>query len=97
MKAKSVLLKCDVWIDNFEATTAYRLYVANDLFAERTWIWTDHYLEENIAITAKPGRYPVRIELVQPSWANLDVRNLRLANSDQPAVIHSDNTVEILA
>ena len=42
----------------------YRCYVNDELFTERTWIWTDQYLEENLQIQAEPGHYVVRFELL---------------------------------
>ena len=38
----------------------YRLYVNDELFTERTWIWENVYLEEVIPILAEPGDYVVR-------------------------------------
>ena len=57
---------------------AYRVYVNDELFAERTWIWTDHYLSEMLQISAPPGRYEVRVESVGPSLAQFTVTNQRV-------------------
>lgn len=57
----------------------YRLYVADELFAERTWRWTDSYLEEMIQIEAEPGEYPIRFELVPPHLARLQITNIRVS------------------
>ena len=56
----------------------YRVYVNDELFAERTWYWTDCYLEEILQIEAGPGEYTLRWELVPPHLANLVVNNLRV-------------------
>ena len=64
----------------------YRLYVDDELFAERTWRWTDCYLEEMIQIEAEPGEYPIRFELVPPHLAQLQVTNIRVG--------HGPGTVE---
>ena len=56
----------------------YRLYVDDELFAERTWRWTDCYLEEIMQIEAEPGEYPIRFELVPPHLAQLQVTNIRV-------------------
>jgi len=58
----------------------YRLYVDDELFAERTWRWTDSYLEEMIQIEAEPGEYPIRFELVTPHLARLKVTNIRVGH-----------------
>ena len=56
----------------------YRVYVNDELFTERTWIWTDSYLEENLQILADPGKYKIRFELVPPYLAQLWMENLRV-------------------
>jgi hypothetical protein len=56
----------------------YRVYVNDELFAERTWIWTDHYLTEMLQIQAPPGRYRVRVEKAGPSLAEFRVYNQRI-------------------
>ena len=40
----------------------YRLYVDDELFAERTWRWTDSYLEEIIQIYRNQD-YPEQIRV----------------------------------
>jgi hypothetical protein len=56
----------------------YRLYINNELFTERTWIWQNEYLEEMIQIEAEPGEYSIRYELVPPHLAQLSVSNMRV-------------------
>lgn len=56
----------------------YRAYVNDELFAERTWRWTDCYLEELFQIEAEPGEYQLRWELVPPHLAQLTVQNIRV-------------------
>lgn len=56
----------------------YRVYVNNELFAERTWRWTTEYLEEMLQIEAEPGEYDLRWELVPPHLAQLKVTNVRV-------------------
>jgi len=58
--------------------THYRTYVNDELFAERTWLWTDCYLEELFQIEAEPGEYTIRYELVPPHLARLTVKNMRV-------------------
>ena len=57
---------------------SYRAYVNDELFAERTWRWTDLYLEEMLQIEAEPGEYHIRFELVPPHLAQLSVTNMRV-------------------
>ena len=54
----------------------YRLYVNDELFAERTWIWNDSKLEENLQVEAVPGEYTLRYELVAPHLAELNIESL---------------------
>lgn len=56
----------------------YRVYVNDELFTERSWIWTENYLEENLQIQAGPGRYTVKIEPVRPCLAEFRVSNYRV-------------------
>jgi hypothetical protein len=74
----------------------YRLYLNDELFAERTWLWTEHYLEEVIVVRARPGHYPIRYELVKPEQGRLKVRNVRIGTESDPAVIHDEQILEIL-
>jgi hypothetical protein len=71
----------------------YRCYVNDELFAERTWIWTDMYLEECLQIQAEPGKYYIRYELINSSTAELSATNLRIEQG--PAVISPDGAVHI--
>jgi len=57
----------------------YRLYVNDELFSERTWIWTDSTLEENLQIEAEPGVYTLYYELLSPNLASLKVGSLTVA------------------
>ena len=56
----------------------YRVFVNDELFSERTWIWTDSYLEEYLQILAEPGEYKIRFELVPPYLAQLWAKDLRV-------------------
>ena len=51
----------------------YRAWVNDELFTERSWIWTDCYIEELFQIRAVPGKYRIRFELIQPCLADLTV------------------------
>jgi hypothetical protein len=60
------------------ACPIYRVYVNDELFAERTWLWGDSYLEEMLQIEAVPGEYTIRVDLVPPHLAQLTVGNIRV-------------------
>jgi hypothetical protein len=74
-----VQVSADVDCEWQGSNPAYRVYVNNELFAERTWIWTDSYLEELLQIEAEPGDYAIRFELVAPATAQLTVDNIRVS------------------
>ena len=74
---------------------AYRVYVNDELFTERSWIWRDHYLDEMLQISASPGQYHVRIEAVQPVVAKFKTRNYRIQHGD--AQWRDTNILEIMA
>ena len=75
-----VQVLCDVRCDWEGLAPIYRLYVNDELFAERTWTWDDNcYLEEMIQIEADPGKYQIHYELVPPHLAKLTVDNYRVA------------------
>ena len=56
----------------------YRIYVNDELFTERTWRWTQEYLEEILQIQAPPGQYQVRVEPVGPNLAHFRANNHRV-------------------
>ena len=92
MQTKSVQVQCDVYCRWDGNDTRYRLYVNDELFTERSWIWNgkDYYLEEVIAIEAGPGLYKIRYELLEPTNSKLKIRNMRVASKN--AAIHEDQT-----
>ena len=79
MTKKFVRVLADVHCDWEGLAPTYRVYVNDELFAERTWIWTDAYLEEMLQIEAEPGKYDLRWELVRPCLAQLQVLNMRVS------------------
>lgn len=78
MTKKFVRVLCDVDCDWEGLPPDYRVYVNDELFTERTWIWTNEYLEEMLQIEAVPGNYTVRYELVPPCLAQLKISNIRV-------------------
>jgi len=93
MTKKFVRVLADVDCEWEGLSPAYRVYVNDELFAERTWLWTDCYLEEMFQIDAEPGDYQFRWELVAPHLAQLTVSNLRV---DQGSAKIESNLLRIL-
>jgi hypothetical protein len=78
MTKEFVRLLCDVYCDWEGLPPTYRVYVNNELFSERTWIWQNEYLEELLQINADPGDYSIRYELASPNLARIYVKNMRV-------------------
>jgi hypothetical protein len=78
MTKQFVRVLCDVDCEWESFNPIYRAYVNDELFAERTWRWTDMYLQEALQIEAEPGEYCIRFELVPPHLAQLQVTNVRV-------------------
>ena len=78
MQTHFVRVECDVTAKVHHQPLRYRAYVNNELFAERTWIWNNCYLEESFQIQAAPGVYPIRFETVDEANGRVKVRNHRV-------------------
>jgi hypothetical protein len=78
MNKKFVRLIADIHCTWEGLDPIYRVYVNDELFAERTWLWGDSYLEEMLQIEAVPGKYTIRVDLVPPHLAQLTVGNIRV-------------------
>jgi hypothetical protein len=89
MTKKFVRVLADINCEWEGLDPTYRVFVNNELFAERTWSWTDCYLEENLQIEAEPGQYNLRWELVNPHLAHLKVSNLRVEVGPGQIIDHS--------
>lgn len=93
-RVSSVRVLVDVVIGHADITAPrYRLFVNDELFTERTWIWPDCYLEEVLTIVAAPGQYHIYGELVTPSDARLTLTNWRVDHG--PGRITSEGRLEI--
>ena len=93
MPTEFVLALADINCNWSGEPPRYRCYVNDELFTERTWIWVDCYLEEQIPIQASPGQYLIRYELVDVERAQLTVDNFRIHHG--PAVIDQTGCVTI--
>ena len=76
MNKQFVRLYCNIDCDWEGLAPIYRLFVNDELFAERTWIWNDSSLQEIIQVEAEPGVYTIRYELVPPHLAKFKVNRL---------------------
>jgi hypothetical protein len=73
------------------------VYINDELFTERTWIWREHYLNEMLQIQAEPGVYRVRVEAVRSisgKAGKFRVRNHMIDHGPAQWIDHA--TLEIL-
>jgi len=91
---KDVSVITDVYCVWEGSPPIYRLYVRDELFTERTWIWEHEYLTENIHICAEPGDYEIRYEILTDKSASISLRNLRVTHGHGNAYIQ-DNILRI--
>jgi hypothetical protein len=73
-----VQVLCDVDCEWQLPHPRYRVFVNNEMFAEREWRWTNSTLEELIQIQAEPGEYCIRVQMLPHESAELKVKNLRV-------------------
>ena len=92
MRTEFVMALTDVNCEWSGEPPRYRCYVNAELFTERTWIWTENYLVEQLQILAEPGQYNIRYELVDVENAKLTADNYRITLG--PATV--DQTGNIL-
>ena len=78
MSTKFVQIAFDLDCTWSDTNPRYRVYVNQELFTERTWIWRNDYLEEMLQISAEPGKYSITFELVDPESGQLTVTNPRV-------------------
>jgi len=92
MQTKSVQVQCDVYCRWDGNDTRYRLYVNDELFTERSWIWggKEYYLEEIITIEAPPGQYEIKYELLAPTTSEIKIKNMHVTSGN--AVVHKNQT-----
>lgn len=64
----------------------YRVYVGEELFAERTFVWRNCFLTETLHLQVTNGKYALRFELLGDQ-AELKVENLQVTQG--PAWIKS--------
>ena len=93
MRTEFVLVLTDVNCDWSGEPPRYRCYVNDELFTERTWIWTDNYLEEQLQVLAEPGEYNIHYELVDTENAKLTANNYRITHG--PAIVDQTGCITI--
>lgn len=93
MRTEFVNAKCDVYCNWTGPYPRYRLYVNDELFAERTWVWRDIFLEESLQIQAPHGNYQIRIEALNPEFALFEVKNIRVVTG--PGIVEKNKMIRV--
>ena len=94
MSRRFVQVLCDIDCDWEGLPPNYRVYVNDELFAEREFRWSDSYLEENLQLDVPVGRYHVTVQPVGPSIAKFHVSNRRIEVGR--AMWVDDKTIEVV-
>jgi len=87
MNREFIIVKCDVYCEWEDVPPRYRVFVNDELFGERTYVWQEQYLEEMLQIFAAPGNYVIKYELVPPSRGALKIKNMRIVDGPPGSAI----------
>jgi hypothetical protein len=79
------------WIDLEKPR--YRLYVNDDLFTERSWIWNQQiFIKENLSVYLETGiNHKIRLEIIKSDPMHLSqfgLQNLRINGSNFETLDH---------
>ena len=75
MKKQFVKAFFDLHCDWQGLPPSYRIYINDELFAERTFYWENEYLKEILQIEAPAGMYTVKFEPLKPNLATFQMEN----------------------
>lgn len=93
MAKEFVKVLMDIHCDWHGTAPGYRVFVNEELFSERTYIWTEQYVTEALQVNAEPGLYQVRLEYLNAEQAVYSVQNRRTESG--PGRWINNSTVEI--
>lgn len=93
MENKFVKVLFDIDCEWTGPAPSYRIFVDGELFAERTYIWTDCYLHEMLQISAEPGHYLFDFQNLNPDTATFTIKNRSVLQG--PARWVNDKYLEI--
>ena len=93
MLTEFVKIKFDVHCDWEGVPPVYRIYVNDELFVERTYIWPDHYLTEILQIQAPAGQYKIKLKSMSTNPAKIKTSNHTVEHGPAQWIDHK--TIEI--
>jgi hypothetical protein len=91
------IVVCEVHCDWQHEPPRYRLFVNDELFVERKYVWRGEYLEEMIPIWTSPGDYCIDYRLVPGYQGTLSIKNMRLQQGPPGATVFDNRTLRIPA
>lgn len=79
MQLPYAIIAIDISCEWTDQPPRYRVFVNDELFVERTFVWnTEKYLEETLNIQGPAGKYQIRCENVDPELGEFRFKNTRL-------------------
>jgi hypothetical protein len=93
MQTEFVQIKFDVYCSWRDTPPVYRIFVNDELFVERTYIWRDEYLSEMLQISAPPGQYKIQLKPLHKKTGKIRVENRTIDHG--PGRWIDNETVEI--
>lgn len=95
MEKKFVKIRFDVRCKWAGFPPDYRVFVNDELFTERTFIWGDDiYIKEMLQVKAEPGVYSFRVEELEPKTGEFRISSAYVEFGE--ARMLDDNRFEIL-
>jgi hypothetical protein len=74
-----VRVECDVHMSwRGDIPPIYRAYINDELLTERTFIWQNACLEEQLQLQVDPGTYELKFELLDDHGAEMRIENVRV-------------------
>lgn len=86
---------CEVHCEWKHDPPRYRLFVNDELFVERQYIWQKEFLEEMIPIWVNPGDYKIVYEMVPGDQGMFEIKNMRVDQGPPGATVLNNRTLRI--
>jgi hypothetical protein len=91
-----LIVECDIVCDwETEDPPSYRVYVEDELFVERTYIWKDEFLQEMIQLSVDPGWYEIKYEVLDNTGVDLKIKEIRLTYGPHGSRVFSAGDTQI--
>lgn len=91
----SAIVICEVHCEWKHDPPRYRLFVNDELFVERQYIWKKEFLEEMIPIWVNPGDYKIVYKMVPGNQGMFEIKNMRVDQGPPGATVLNNRTLRI--